>query len=498
MPTVPRANPNALVPTAPLPSMRVNPSAPASAFMAPEPIDLAGPRKVFEQVFDEERRKADQTALLDGDTKLSQLRNKILYDPQKGVLSQKGQNVLPAAQGVSDQWMKGVSDIESGLTNDRQRMAFRRAAVDHVGQLELQVAEHISSELTQDHERSVFANVQQARNDALSNYQDAERVQSLIDKQRGALNDLADVGGYSPERRAQLIQSEVSQTHTGIIAVMTANGEDLAATKYAAAHRSEITGDDLEKVGHMIEVASVRGESQRQADAILKATPTMDMAMSRAAQLGNPRVRQETEDRIRRTYEDRAFEARMESAEAFKRARSILERTGDIHNIPPALLLKLSPDDNSSLQHRQDQIRNPKRVTDPAVYTSLMNSASLSAATRQWFSRVDLGQYHDQLSDGDFRHLLNLQRRIREPGLKKETDRDAAVQTLRSMGVELPAVPGAPLRPGTSAPAVSSSGIPGITSQHPALPPLTEKQVNDARKSPAYARYLRNLGYQLP
>lgn len=498
--SVPRRE-GGLVRSEPLPIVH-----PGAAFQPAPPVNLDPLTKAIGELFAEKQDQADQTAVIDADTKLAAAQDNLLYNPQTGALNRRGKDALQGQLDAEDAWKRSRSDIENGL-NDRQKLAFQRAAAVREDGFRRSLMQHVSSELYADGRATTAANLDQEFSLITKNFQDPVRVQAGIDHQRAVIMLDARQTGESNEVTQARIAAATSRSRAAVVELHLANGNDLAAQKYFDDHRADLTTGDVLRLEPQLELGSVRGESQRQADAILGATQTMDSAMKRAALLTDPRVRQATEERIRQGYQDRAAEARADSAAAFREARGILERTGDIHSIPPALILRLSPDDNSSLQHRQDQIRNPKRVTNPDLYFSLINSASLSPATRQQFQQMDLSQYRDQLSEADYQRLLSIQRSGRDRtqsaadrDAKKAADRAAARDVLEAAGVHLPPpTPGGPRQSGTGAPTVNSSGVPSRSSAADAqLPPLTAKQRADAQKNPGYATYLRNLGYQIP
>lgn len=502
MPTinVPRKE-GGLLRTEPLPIVH-----PGGAFQPVEPVHLDPLVHAVDALFAEKRDQADQIAVIDADAKLAATQSDLLYNPQSGALNRRGKDAVYGQLDAEDAWRKSLSKIQIGL-NERQKLAFERAAAMREGDFQRSLMQHVSTELNAYGKETTDANLDAELNLITQNFRDPVRVQQGIEHQTAVIRIDAKRTGESEAVTENRIREETSRSRSAVVQLHLAHGDDLAAQKYFEEHQRDFTAAALLHLEPQLELGSVRGESQRQADAILASTQIMDTALKRAALLPDPRVREATENRIRRAYEDRAAAARQESDDAFHQARSILERTGDIHSIPPALLLKMSPADNSSLQHRQDQIRNPKRVTNPDLYFSLMNSASLSPATRLQFQQLDLSQYREQLSEGDYQRLLTLQRTGRDRtqsaadrDAKKERERGAARQILESAGVHLPpSAPGAPLRPTAATPGANSSGIPQVRMSTDAqMPPLTAKQKADAQKNSQYADYLRRLGYEVP
>jgi hypothetical protein len=158
------------------------------------------------------------------------------------------------------------------------------------------------------------------------------------------------------------------------------------------------------------------------------AAVTLTTALQQAALIDDPRVRDATEQRIRRAFADRASDERQQREDAFNRASAILEQTKDATQIPLALRMKMTPEENIALDHREDQLRHPRQQTDLTIYTHLINMSALNDATRAAFLETDLSQYRGQLSDADYKHLLGLQRTMR---IGEDRTDDSAVRRLR-------------------------------------------------------------------
>ncbi len=106
MPIVPRY-PVPQVETAPLPAARVSADAPAAAFGVPAAPDLSGVQRVFAQIVEEERQKADQLAVLDADNQLAQLGT----DLETRALSRRGKEAFGALGETADEWQRRTAEI---------------------------------------------------------------------------------------------------------------------------------------------------------------------------------------------------------------------------------------------------------------------------------------------------------------------------------------------------------------------------------------------------
>jgi hypothetical protein len=169
VPIVPRLT-GPSVATAPLPGARL---APVEQQPAPE---LSGAERVVRDIWDREQQKANQVAVLDADNQLADLSTKLLYDREAGILQARGKNALEASSKLPDKWQQGVSTIEQSLTNDAQRLAFRRMAVSRFDDVNTTTERHVDQELHAYDEQTTQAGVANAYADAIANYGDPARL----------------------------------------------------------------------------------------------------------------------------------------------------------------------------------------------------------------------------------------------------------------------------------------------------------------------------------
>lgn len=517
MPTVPEGRRR--VGLAPLPGVRVDPSAPAGAFQR-STFDAGPVAQAAQQLYEQHQQQVDQVAVLDADNQLSQ----ITTDLTRQALSRRGVDALGAKQEAEDGWNKATSDIEANLGGSpRAKEAFRQRAAARYQNLYATVERHADSEFKQHDDAVATEGINQRYNSALTAATPEQRdlafaeIKAIITQhaQRNGESDLA------PAR----IATAVSRTHAGILEAMVNGGQDLAAKDYLAQHRAELVGKDLIGAEHLLRKATQLGEAQRQADRITGSALSLMAGRAEAAKIEDPEVREDTERRVRQYFADRAADERQRQAQAFNDASAIVEKTGSFDAIPIRLRIALSPTENEALQHRVDQIRHPKEPGDPETYFHLLNLASLSPTTREQFAREDLTpKGYPNLSSSERQKLMTLQRQIsmRDDGvtsthLSREAEAEqqrtdhlteaelrktdpAAAETLRAANFAKRQAKyhggGAPT--GAAAPA-------GPSATHPLegyLTPLqqpTRAMLDDiAKKGPGYAKYLRDMGYNVP
>lgn len=96
-------------------------------FLVNEANRAVGEANRAKQIALDAKKQVDQVVVLESDMKLSKLRTDL--EVQRNQL--KGKDAVGSIDFVTSEWQKGVDDIEQGLTNDEQRMAFTNRATHH-------------------------------------------------------------------------------------------------------------------------------------------------------------------------------------------------------------------------------------------------------------------------------------------------------------------------------------------------------------------------------
>lgn len=263
MPTLPRANPTP-VPTAPLAGARVPTGVPTRAFGAPESVPLDGVTRQVAGIIERHQSQADNAILLDADNQLARLET----DLRTTATARRGKDALGATDEMQDGWAKGVSAIESSLTNDRQRQLFQARAGNRFAGLYSATESHAHDEWTRFQDSTSATAVQNRVNDALANYRDPQQVAKAAVEARAIVQDQAKRSGWSPEITEQKTGEVLSALHAGVIGRFIAVGDDRAAKAYYDKAKSQIAGKHLEDVDRALEVASTEGAGLRAADAV--------------------------------------------------------------------------------------------------------------------------------------------------------------------------------------------------------------------------------------
>lgn len=353
MPTIPVYNGGQqAVQTAPLPGPRFNPDAPPGAFGGATGPNLEPLTREATQIFNEERQKANEVAFTAADSHLSQLETDLLYNPQVlGALTKHGSDAFDMPRQVRDVWQKGADQIAAGLTNDEQRAAFARAVASRAVDLDAAVQRHVAGERQQFDAQTTQGYVENERNAALANYQDDDRVQLSIARQSAALQGLARRNGLPTEWTQAQIADATSKTRLAVIQLM-ASKDDIRTNDYFTSHASDLQGQDKIEAERTVEESTTRGESQRQADAIIASTSDRMSALNAVKQIADPKVRDLTEQRVDQYWNEKKQAEQEDRQNTFIAATNLLDKNPGANPrfvIPPAMWQKFTPEERVAL-----------------------------------------------------------------------------------------------------------------------------------------------------
>ncbi len=392
MPTVPRYG-DSKVNEAPIPGARTPTDAPAAAFGTSQ-RPAAAAQSMLDTVgkfVDEQTRQANQLQVLDADRQLSALETNIQYDPKGGIINRKGKDAFGLPDEVRGTWDKGVSEIEKGLKNDVQKAAFRGMTVQRWGDLDKNVQRHVSSEMRSYDDQVTTSYIENEQNAAALNYMNTERIAMSIERQKASLIDHAQRNGLPGEWVKQRVLETESKTHSEVVARMLANDQDVTAKAYYDANREGVTGTDATRLEKALEEGGLRGESQRRVDAIMGKGLTRTEALAEVQKIEDPKLRDATEDRVSRAFEQRRAAERQDQENLYDQAANLLDsgpRGAPARSvIPPADWAALSLEQKNALQKRAEDPVNSDKTWLDFLSLSPQEIGALSRAqfeTKYW------------------------------------------------------------------------------------------------------------------
>lgn len=336
-----------------LPGPRLSPDAPVESFGGGPHIEKVS--RLGEEIYQREKRRADEIAVLEGDRKLGDFENKTLYDPKTGVLNRRGKDAMGLPEQVSDQFNKAVDDIAAGMGNDEQRIAFGRFARARKFELDKHVQKHVFMEIREHDKNETTAYVSVERDLAAQNISDPARVQLSIDRQTAALSDFARRNGYAPDSAVatKLLSDAASDTHVAVVNRMLAGGMDVTAREYYTKNRAAIDGKDQTTLEKSLQIGSTRGESQREADRIMTTEGvTRESALADARKIKDPQVREATNTLINNRFNEIHVAQREGLDRLYVGAANVVERTKNTSDIPPDQWAQFTLEQRNALEAR--------------------------------------------------------------------------------------------------------------------------------------------------
>ena len=341
----------------PLPGVRVRSDVPRGAFQAPAPPDFSDAIQTVSRIRAEEQDKADQIAIVDAENKMAELETELLYNPQTGVLNRRGKDSFTAPEDVDVALNKTIGEIEAGLTNDRQRLSFRRMSSHRQVDIMRTVQRHVSGERTEYDNEVTQSFITNERNTAIANFNDQKRVGTAIERQRAAIADFGKRNGLPDEKIERLTTEAISKTHVGVINRMLANDQDMSASSYYANHKVEVSGADVADVENALQEGSLRGNSQREADRLTKTHDDRTSALEEAKKITDPKLRDEVYRRVNQEFDQRREIKRETQDNLYLRAVNIIDanpgkRARSV--IPPHVWSQLELGHRNALENRAD------------------------------------------------------------------------------------------------------------------------------------------------
>ena len=412
-PVVPRYDSPQVAPAG-IPNARVSTSAPIEAFGGGQAAQgLANATQgVANNAFDlaqAEKKKADDLSFLEADMKASQLQTEI----ELGVKDRLGKDAAGSADYAKDEWQKKSSEIRESLPNDDVKAAYDRASMVRYGNINKTVQVHTDGELTKYETDLTKSYISNARDEAVINYGDPERVSLALFQQQAALTKLFDKKGINPndDIAKKAMSEEISKTHAGVIEAMLADGKDQMASNYLKANKDSITDAETRtRIDKAVNDGSLLGEAQRNSDRIVAKSTGMSEALKEAAKISDPKARAETEKLIEHKYAiDKAARAERQDS-IYKQIGTMAETENDIakiHRDPNWNELTIA-EKNAVDKRVADRISGANVQTDRAIYNDI---AHIATSDRKKFLQLNLTspELKYKLSDADFKKFVDMQ-----------------------------------------------------------------------------------------
>lgn len=243
----------------PIQMRRVGPEVTGAPRVAQASVDASGLARGlsnlandFDQIHQREVQEAEQTFAIDTDSKATQQANAFTFDPETGVMAQKGANALGITQNRLKDWDTYAQGVLDNAATPRQKQIATRILANQRSQLESRWSSH-EFEQQQVYKNGVDAGaIATAQNDAALKFNDPAAIDQARMKIDGILELQGQRNGWSPELLAANRQKASSSMYTDILRRQAAQ-DPYKAQAALKQYQQYLTADDLTQVGSSID-----------------------------------------------------------------------------------------------------------------------------------------------------------------------------------------------------------------------------------------------------
>jgi hypothetical protein len=397
---------------------------------------------VADQMFQQEKKKADDTKTQQAYAKLQELKNTLLYDPKSGAMTKKGEAAFGAPDEYGSQFDKAAEEIEKDLFNDDQRQMFQNMKMRERSELDGTLSKHVYGESEKFAEETMKSGILAAQNDGVLNHHIPGKIEESIKLQQNLVLSRAE---GKPEDQVKMeLATVASKTHLQVVNSLLANDNDMKASEYFKKYGDQLTSDDKAKLTAALQEGVIRGESQRTTEAIINKYPDdMKAALTAArdAAKDNPKLQDEIVKRVQSRFAENTTIRRYQQEEIGIKGANIIDQTGDYDKIPPNLITQLSENQRESLMDYAKKKKSGALATEWQDYYDLK---TLATADKETFLQTDLMLYRNKLADSEFKSMVDLQTGLRKGDAKANkqldgyrTDRQIVEGALAEAGLKL-------------------------------------------------------------
>lgn len=223
------------------------------------------------EVVARERAKANEVAALEWSNKLDQWELSTLHDPEAGALAQRGKTSFDLPEKVDDAFRQFTGEIEQGLANDEQRLAFQKAKQQRGAAIALSVRRHVAGEIKAFDAQELEASLRNSVSIAAAHALDGPRRTEAIQRGEDEILKAAARNGVGPEASALQVEAFHTAAHTAVIDNLLASDRPQQAAAYYAATKEQIQGDKRDELEAKIDTGTTTQKARATSDSIWRA-----------------------------------------------------------------------------------------------------------------------------------------------------------------------------------------------------------------------------------
>lgn len=267
-PIIPRASRGPS--SSPLPSFRVSTEGGAQeAFGGGRAVsDTSELLRVADALWQRERDKVDTAAVLESENAAWEIEKELFHDPVNGAFTRRGKDALTASEEAMSTYRERLDELINGLSNERQRQAFRERSQSRRIALDGQAERYVAGQIREYTDAQTQAALDNITDQAALAFDDPEELAMLLEKKKGIISTYAGQFGITGEalERQQLVEG--SKLHSVVMTRMLSKGLEDAAQAYLTEHTAELTSGDRAEIERQLKTATVEGEGMRGAGAV--------------------------------------------------------------------------------------------------------------------------------------------------------------------------------------------------------------------------------------
>lgn len=390
--------------------------------------------KTSESFYQEQKKNADQIAIQDYDSGLSQLQSSL----QQKAESMRGRNAAGALEQVQEEWTKGINKLDQKLVNTDQKAMGNRAAQSRFDSLSRSVDTYTAVEFRKADDEETESYIKVQKDLAIQNYKDRLIVQDSKQKQIDALEVYQKRNGLSPDWLKSKSLESISKTNTDIVSRMSDNGEDMLAKAFFEANKSEFSAEDIGRVEKFVRAGSIIQESDRLASKFFSEGKSPTETLQMANDIVDVDLKNATKASIRDRYSENENFKNIENKQITENLYDELVRTKGQYSLSATQRVQLDKSVVESFDSaRKRMISGEESVTDIRVYDYLSTTA---ADPKQFndFKKINLLQLQmdGKLSITDYKQFKKAQEGDQEELNDYRTSNQIQDSVLKQAGIE--------------------------------------------------------------
>lgn len=391
--------------------MNVRPTAEAAGAGLAQGLGQAA--DVSLQIYEREREKADELALISADRRLAEWEASTIFDEQSGLLRRRGRDALGAPDEAMRSFAKLQREIERGLVGDRQLLAFERLSNRRREGAQRTLQQHVAREIESYRTEEANASLALSVRNAGNKWRDPAQIAEELSTQEDIINSLADAIGMSPERRQQMLAEVREASHLSVITRMVDEKEPTLAKFYYDSNKDDLGPEAKSRAEKMIEAADQRRKIHEWEDDIMRRFAGDRGAALAEARKAPPEIRSEVVSAVQARFEDsertRAFEGVQRARQADQYLR---DSGGDMDSIPASLLSQMDTAELRDLKVMSNYIRSGMPERDDGKWVDIFEMMRLDP---EGFMEQDLrgSKWRPYLDDRQFDFILDAQTQMK-------------------------------------------------------------------------------------